>query len=398
MFALFSMLLTLQDLIMIPALLLGLVFLLPAWWLWQKGQRAWAFLPLFTFLVVVGFTMAIQLDIKNHRQTLADLDVLLAELNRPDLWLATDLTNPDGHLFLASTGSQALYRARDIAPERQSAIDSTLYLLADWVAKRENLRQWRRNTNWDREVYFLAHVGTTLGHYQLATKDLTFERSLKSVGDHLGKRLERGRYKHLPSRPEEDFYRPADNAAALYALSLYDQAYGSSYAARNFNDWADYLRDELYYAESRLPCAAFSSTSRCQLDPSAVATGLYIAYRAAARPEAVNSDIPWREWLHYFGKTSFSPFSMSIRPNMRDDQATRFCDQGSYPLQCNRYEGAVGLWAAAEYGGTYSYFRLYATHALRRWFVTPINYAGMSAGNRVKALTGVAIRGMATGK
>jgi hypothetical protein len=83
---------------------------------------------------------------------------------------------------------------------------------------------------------------------------------------------------------------------------------------------------------------------------------------------------------------------------MRDDQATRFCDQGGYPLQCNRYEAAVGLWAAAEYGGDYTYFRLYATYALRRWFFAAPNYVGMSAGNRVKALTGVALRGMATGK
>ncbi|WP_026232092.1 hypothetical protein [Neolewinella persica] len=383
---------------MVPALLLGLIFLIPTWWLWQKGQRAWAFLPFFTFLVVIGFTLAIQLDIRNHRQTLFDLDVLLSELNRPDLWLASDLTNPEARLFLASTGSQALYRAREIAPERQSDIDSTLHLLAEWVANRNNLRQWRRNTNWDREVYFLAHAGATLGHYQLATGELSFERSFKNVGDHLGKRLERGRYKHLPSRPDEDFYRPADNAAALYALSLYDSAYGINYAASNFNDWAAYLSHELYFEESRLPCAAFSSTSRCQLDPSAVATGLYIAYRAAARPEAVDSDIPWREWLHYFGKTSLSPFSMSIRPNMRDNQATRFCDQGAYPLQCNRYETAVGLWAAAEYGGGYSYFRLYSAYALRRWFFDAPNYAGMSAGNRVKALTGVALRGMATGK
>lgn len=383
---------------MIPGLLFALVFLLPAWWLWKKDQRAWAILPLFTFLLLFGFTLAIQLDIRNHRQTLADLDILLRELNQPDLWVASDLTNPDGRLFLASAGSQALYRARSLAPERQVLIDSTLHLLAAWVADRTNLRQWRRNTNWDREIFFLGHAGATLGHYQLATNDPEYERSFRSVGDHLGKRLERGRYKHLPSRPEEDFYRPADNAAALYALSLYDEAYGSNYALSNFNDWASYLSDELYFAESRLPCAAFSPTSRCQLDPSAVATGLYIAYRAAARPEAVDSDIPWREWLHYFGKTSLSPFSMSIRPNMRDGKAPRYCDQGGYPLECNRYETAVGLWAAAEYGGGFSFFRLYSAYALRRWFYNVPNYRGMSAGTRVKALTGVALRGMATGK
>lgn len=382
---------------MLPALLFSLIFLLPTWWLWQKGLRGWAILPLLTCLILLGFTIAIKLDDANHRQAIADLEVLITELNRPDLFVANDLTNPDDFIFLAGVASKALYGARAYAPGRHGAIDSTLYQLAAWAADRGTLRQWKRNANWDREVFFLAHAGAAIGHYQLATNDPAFETAFRTIGEHLGKRIDRGRYKHLLSRPNEDYFRPADNAAALYTLSLYDELYGTNFAEVNFNDWTGYLKDELYYAESRLPCAAFSATNRCHLEPTATATGLYIAYRAAARPAAIENDIPWREWLHYFGKTSLSPFSLSIRPNMRDGREARFCEQGAYPLDCDRYEEAIGLWAAAEYGGDYTYFRLYATNALRRWFFSKRYYAGERPARRVRALTGVALRTVGEG-
>ena|GEM_PF-1562076 len=382
---------------MLPALFFSLIFLFPAWWLWRGQFRAWSAVPIFTCLILLGFTIAITLDDANHRQAVADTNVLLRELRKTNLYFADDLTNKDDLLLLTSLSSQALYRAVAFNQERKTAIDSTLYLMAYWAADRDNLRQWKRNTNWDQEVYFLAHAGATLGHYQLVTKDLAFEQAFKNIGEHLGKRLQRGRYKNLLSRPGEDFFRPADNAAALYTMSLYDKLYGTDYSGSNYREWAEYLKDELYYEESRLPCSAFSATNRCALEPTATATGLYIAYRAAARPVDNKSDIPWREWLHYFGKTSLSPFTLSIRSNMRQGTTPRFCDQTAYPLDCDRYEDAVGLWAAAEYQGNYTYFRLYATFAIRRWFRSPVNYAGLRPARRIEELTGLAIRAVGCG-
>lgn len=380
---------------MLPALLLSLIFLLPTWWLWREDLRGWAIVPIVTCLILLGVTIGIKLDDVNNRQSLADTEVLLRELRQPDLYVTDDLTNKDELLLLTSMASKAIYQSAAFVPERSTAIDSTLYKLAAWVADRDNLRQWKRNANWDLEVYFLAHAGATLGHYQLVTNDLTFEQSFKNIGEHLGKRLQRGRYKNLFSRPGEDFFRPADNAAALYTISLYDKLYGTHYSEDNYEDWAEYLKDELYYEESRLPCSAFSSTNRCTLEPTATATGLYIAYRSAARPKDDNKDdIPWREWLHYFGETSLSPFSLSIQSNMRKGLTPRFCDQTAYPLDCGKYEQVVGLWAAAAYGGDYTYFRLYSSHVMRRWFKGEVNYASLRQPLRIKELTRVAIRGI----
>ncbi len=384
---------------LLPALLFSLVFLVLAWWLWQRELRVWAVLPLLTFLFLFTVTIVIKLQDINRTQCLHDVDVLLTELSRPDLWEVNDLTNKEELLFLASSGSMALSRARVFAEDRRGKIDTTLFRLASWVAKEGKLGPWRSSRNWDLQAFFLAHAGATLGHYQLATGDVTsFGDKFQDIGEHLGQRLRRGRYKHLISRPQEEFFRPADNAAALYALSLYEQAYDKKYLEANYGDWSAYLEEELYYSESRLPCAAFSTTNRCQLEPSATATGLYIAYRAAAIPGHGESAIPWQEWMHYFKKTSFSPFTVSVRHNMRNGQETRFCDLGAQPLGCNHYEHAVGLWAAAEYRGSYTYFRLFSTQVFRRWFYSTENYDSLGTVRKVQRLTRLALQTIGTAK
>ena len=378
---------------MLPALLFSLLFLAPAWLLWWRDQRGWAIVPLATTLILLGFTIALASDAGNYRQAKADTLTLLRELEQPDLLAGGSLVDVDEQLFFAATASTALRRARRLFPEYGTAIDSSLYRLAYWLTEEADLRAWRRNADWDREVYFLAQAGVLLVNFEMATGRPDFQESTRAIGNHLGRRLHRSRYKHLGSHPGEDFYRPADNAAALYTLKLYDRLYVTEYSAENYRDWARYLSEELFYAESRLPCAAFSEDNRCYLEPSATATGAYVAYRAAAGP---TDDIPWREWLHYFGETSLSPFSLTIRPNMRENRQARFCDQGARPLRCERYEQAIGLWAAAENDGEYAFFRLYTALALQRWFFDPIDYAAYSPASRLQLLTEVAVRTMGT--
>lgn len=377
---------------MLPALFFSLVFVAPAWWLWRRGQRTWAWVPAGCTVFLLLLTVLLQTDISNRTQARYDLGTLMDQLNEPSLYQINNLSNPDELLFLLGTASRVLHQAAADERVRRGAVDTTLYTMAAWVADRADLRQWKRNTDWDREVFFLAQAGAVLGHYQLVTGDLAFEGDFRAIGEHLGRRIPRGRYKHLLSRPGEEVFRPADNAAALYVVRLYDALYGTDLAPAAHDDWARYLTDELYYAESRLPCAAFSPTSRCALTPTASATGLYVAYRALADPDAAEDDIPWREWLHYFGQTSLSPFSMQVRPNMRTGATPRFCDQTAYPLDCNRYEEEIGMWAAAEYGASYTYFRLHATVVLRRWLYPALDYGALSPPRRTGALTRVALR------
>lgn len=377
---------------MLPAITLSVFFIGIGLWLYRHELRSWSWLPFITGGLVLLFTLIFKLDDARHVQLQHDVDVLLSNLADSELYQPSKLTTQDAPLFLASSGSLALARTAALLPARKRAIDSVLLLLADYAANPNVHPQWRKGSNWDQEVYFLAHAGAILGHYQLITGGTEYQQPFMDIAKHLAGRLNRSRYKHLISRPAEDFYRPADNVAALYVVRLYDRLTGQARLKAVFEDWSRYLANELYYAESRLPCAAFSETNRCHLEPTATATGLYIAYRAAARSTTASDVIPWREWLHYFGTTSLSPFSLSVRPNMRDGHEARFCDQGAHPLTCDAYEQSVGLWAAAAYGADYTYFRLYSANVLSRWLYGKLNFAMYRPRMRTRALTSVALR------
>ena len=376
----------------LPPLFFSLAFLFPAWWLYRNGRRFLSLAPACTALLLAGTTVAIYVADVRHTQARYDLGLLLGTLSQNDLYTTTELRDERETLFLFSTASQALYRGLEYAPERKGAIDSVLLRMADWTRRASNLPQWNAGTDWDRSVFFLAHAGAVLGHYQLATNDERYAPYFRRIGTYLGQRMMRGHYKHLGSNGDENLLRPADNAAAIYMLTLFDAYYGEEYAARTRREWTDYIQKELYYAESRLPCAAFNVTNRCSIEPSATATGLYISYRAAAAPAEVDTDIPYREWLHYFKRFSGSPFSLSIRPNMRRGEVAKLCDTGVSPLDCGWYEDAIGLWAAAEYGGGYTYFRLFSEPVFERWFGGRPDFAALRPARRVKALTVVALR------
>ncbi|PPK84101.1 hypothetical protein CLV84_4252 [Neolewinella xylanilytica] len=376
----------------LPPLLFSLAFLIPAYWLWTRNRKRVALAPAFTALLLAGTTLAIYWQAANHRQANHDLEVLRQSLRSDDLYGGADLREPEETLFFFSSASQALYRGLNYLPDTVGTVDSLLRRMAAWTVRSSNLPQWRSGFDWDHEVFFLAHAGIVLGHYQLVTTDETYAPQFRRIGRYLGDRLRRGHYKHLGSHSDENLLRPADNAAAIYALSLYDAYYGETLARDTRREWTNYIDKELHYAESRLPCAAFTPTNRCSIEPSAAATGLYIAYRAAAAPEEVTTDIPYREWLHYFKKFSGSPFSLSVRANMRKGEVARMCDSGLAPLECGQYEDAIGLWAAAEYDGGYTYFRLFSEPVFARWFGAPVDYASMRPARRVKALTAVALR------
>lgn len=321
------------------------------------------------------------------------MDTLLEELNTAELWTFNEIDGGEQRLLLASTASRALLNAKKFYPEQDSLINITLERMATFAASVDNFPIWKKRKSWDDQAFFLAHAGAILGHFQIGTGKTKHAGEIGWVGNHFSTRMVRAKYKHLPSRPDELFFRPADNAAALYALRLYDELNETGQFSTTYKEWSTYLKSELYYEESRLPCAAFSSTNTCQLEPSAAATGLFIAYNAAAQ-DTVISDIPYREWLHYFKGPINTPFTLNIKEDMRKDEQTRFCDLGAHPMKCGSYEEAIGLWAAAEYGGGYTYFRLFAGVLFQHWLGNPVDYSSMRPTRRVRALQEVAFRAM----
>ncbi len=344
----------------LPAMLLAIVFLLLGWLVWRR-KGWWALLPFGMGALLFLYALQIYGTARGHGQALADYQQLLRLLEREEVGNLLLSESSDVHLYLVSLASQAMYYSAQRFPAQRERVAPLMARWAAWVADSRAFGQWARSKRWNEEVFFLAHAGIILGHYQLLTKDETHSKRFRQCGEFLGNTLLGAKYKNIPSRPEENFIRPADNAAALYAVSLYDQYYATDLSQRALVDWLAYTQRELEYAESHLPCSAFSADDRCKLDPTASSLGMMIAYAGAA---GNNSPQMYREWLHYFKKINFSPIYASFVSDMKNKNPSKFCDIAAFPLTCDDNLDAIALWLAAEHGGDYTFARVLSKRML----------------------------------
>lgn len=346
----------------LPTIFLGAAFLGLAYFVWSRKKWA-AALPVLIGLGLIIYAFNVYAKAGNYKIAQSDYVWLLTEWGRADLQDFILESPTEENLFAVSLYSQALYQSVQQFPGEKERAITLLAPYAAWVANARNFDEWRLTNRWDEAVFFLAHASIILGHYQDLSKDETHAARWRQIGEYLGRALPASRYKNLLSRQREELYRPADNAAALYALKLYDDYYAAELSFSARKNWLQYLKSELEYAESHLPCSAFSSTNTCKLDPTAGALGLMLAYLGAAGSD---DEIQlYREWLHYFKNFSFSPLSVDFNGGMQKKEAPRFCNEGAFPLACNDALDEIGMWLAAEYGGHYTYARLLSKRILR---------------------------------
>ncbi|NJO87056.1 MAG: hypothetical protein HC821_03275 [Lewinella sp.] len=311
----------------------------------------------------VLFGLSIYSNALEHRTGIQDFYQLMAEVEKEDFRNYL-LANPNEEsLYFVSLCSQALYLTAQRFPQLKAQIVPKLAAYANWVVDARRFSEWRMAGQWNESVFFLAHAGIVLGHYQELSKDERHASPWRKVAEFLGRAIPNSPFKNLESRRGEEVYRPADNAAALYALQLYDRYYATEWSTVAAKNWLDYQGRELRFDESRLPCSAFSTTNTCKLDPTASALGMMVGYLAAAQDQAQPQY--YSEWKHYFNVRWALLFSPNVRSGMRGKADPRFCDLAAYPLGCENNLNALGMWLAAANGGHYNYARFLGQRMLR---------------------------------
>lgn len=338
----------------LPHIVIGLVFLGLAYVVYQRKRWA-AVLPVLMGLGFILFSLSIYTTAQNRSLNQKDYYLLVRSLRQNDFRQYLEANPTDANLYFASLASQALYRVARAQPQEKETVVPLLRWLGNWVTDTRKFPQWRRKNRWAEEGFFLAHAGIILGHFQELTDDESFATAWQSVGDYLGRSMRAARYKNLISRTEDDLMRPADNAAILYGLMLYDRYYATTYGQTIIPKWMDYLDEELKTADSHLPCSAFTNTNTCRLEPTASALGMCVGYLSAA---GFPNQQLYREWLHYFKVYSLSPLTLDTRSGMFTESEEGYCDQASLPLHCERHLDPIAAWLAAEHDGSYTYARL----------------------------------------
>ncbi|MEM8584840.1 MAG: hypothetical protein AAGF87_11250 [Bacteroidota bacterium] len=376
-------------------LLCSAAFLVIAYFVWQRNRAVAAVVGV-VGLVLSVHSFGVLTNDNGHKMARTHFESLLNNLASEDFYLHLNEEAGEAELMLAGLSSMALYRGAKTFPEFSNRAQSLLRDLVDWVSDTRRFPVWTQRNQWARHSFFLAQAASIIGHYQDLSKDETYAASFQAVAEYLGRNMPRSPYKMLVSRPVENLFRPADNAAALYAIALHDRYYATQYLDVALQDWLQYVASELTYRESRLPCSAFSETDRCRYAPNATALGLTYAYLSSISgelPEGVRNG--YLEWNHYFKRRNLSPFSLQIRTLPRGQADPNSCNLAAQPLGCERYENAIGLWLSAEQEGWYTYARLLNGLRLRKTFGEEISFDRWTARQRVVPLTRLAIESIA---
>jgi hypothetical protein len=379
----------------LPIIFVGLIFLGLGYVVARRNRWA-AALPVLMGLGFILYAFSVFSNASKRTVGQQDYYFLLNELRKDELtdylWKNTD---EELNLYFASLCSQALYRVAKNNPGEVERVTPFLREFAEWVSDSRNFPQWNRKSRWPEEAFFLAHAAIIIGHYQELTEDETFSAQWQSIGEYLGRAMRAARYKNLVSRPEDDLMRPADNAALLYALSIYDAYHATEYTPLIGEKWLLYLDQELKTADSHLPCSAFTNTSTCRLEATASALGMCVGYLGAAG--FTDRQQLYREWLHYFKSSSFSPLTLDTRSSMmtQSEDDPIFCDEASYPLPCEENLDAIAMWLASEFGGSYTYARLISEEMLDKNARASDRLVGMRPVKKISPLIEVSLRVMA---
>ncbi|MEM1215713.1 MAG: hypothetical protein AAGJ82_08515 [Bacteroidota bacterium] len=272
-------------------------------------------------------------------------------------------------LLCYSQASIALSENASQLPNQDSSIVRQLRYFVAYVMDEERFKLWNNRRSWDRELFTLAHTAIILGNYQRLTGDQQYEERWKRICTFLVNGISRSQYKHLASRPGDAALRPTDNATALYALAQYDQQFGTDHLVVAGEDWSAYIRRELHYEDTKLPCAGFTATNRCRLPAVGGSLALLSVYTAGAELP-ISRDF-WREFRHYY-KGTFWNITAWINPMPTGGDQPEFCDFSVAPLQCYRYETSLGQYAASLRKDWITYYQLNNRLILRDFF-QPLN-------------------------
>ncbi|MCB0638627.1 MAG: hypothetical protein KDC54_18480 [Lewinella sp.] len=296
-------------------------------------------------------------------------------------------------LLLMSLSSTGLRNYLTDYPEERARIAEQLGWMARYVTDEGRFPAWKTRGEWEQQAYFLAHASIVLANYQSVTLDESYAEQWRRASQFLATGITRSRYKHLASRPNDAALRPHDNAAALYALRLYDEYFGDSLAVSASEDWVHYLERELQYDDTTLPCAGFTATNRCRLSPTGDNLAMLNAYSAAARLPIARDF--WREFRHYYKETTVQVFA-NFRLVPGGEEIPEFCDNHVIPLPCGRYQDSYGQYAAALRRDWLTYYQLNNAQLVHDLFNPPNQLWEARPQDQVLGMIDIALRLCAT--
>lgn len=292
-------------------------------------------------------------------------------------------------ILMMSLASTALTQMVNLDNAHHDFAVEQIGWMVNFLTDEERFPIWNAKRSWEQQLYFLTQAAITIAHYQRLTADTQFEEQWTQVANFLHSGITRSQYKHLASRPQDMALRPTDNAAALFALHLYDDYHGTNYSQLAGEDWSNYIRKELQYEDTKLPCAGFTTTNRCRLSPVGGSLAQLNAYIAATELP-ISTDF-WREFRYYYKESFINVFGW-VNTTARGEDMPEFCDFSVEPLQCGRYESSFAQYAAAQRKDWITYYQLNNSLLMEDFFHPPNRLWQQPPQEQLRGMVNLAIR------
>lgn len=103
---------------------------------------------------------------------------------------------------------------------------------------------------------YLSHLNIILGAYQRLSDDTRYLSMNRKISEYLAETTIQDTQKHVRSFPNQPYKWPADQAATLYSLYLFDHNNQTTFSVQPIYEWLEYMRTEgtapttyLHYSE-----------------------------------------------------------------------------------------------------------------------------------------------------
>tara|TARA_Y100000310_G_scaffold345650_1_gene467731 strand:+ start:4297 stop:5472 length:1176 start_codon:yes stop_codon:yes gene_type:complete len=248
-------------------------------------------------------------------------------------------------IITLSNISEGLVNIAEQFPERKEQVSKEL---EDVINLAQNLEispyEAPLNEIEDLDLHglYLSHLNVILGNYHQVAENNKYFTTNKTISDHLTDGLLKDEQKHFRSFYNVNRKWPADQAALLYSLYLFDQNFGTNISERPIKEWFDYMDNHGTDGNTGLYYSEVTNGSKFAKIPRGCAMSWSIIYISEFAPE--KAEELWTNYKEHFLK-DFGVFA-GFREVPKGMEYLPDSDSGPIILEVGSSATAFGIGAA----------------------------------------------------
>lgn len=219
---------------------------------------------------------------------------------------------------------------------------------------------------------FLTHVNIILGAYQRFSGDTQYVSVNQHISEYLATTTLQDHQKHVHSYPEVGYKWPADQAATLYSLYLFDRNNGTTLSVQPIQEWLAYMKTEGTDGTTGLHYSEVSKTIEYWKYPRGCALSWTVKYMSRFAPEDAQ-----QLWARYKGTFKQNYWlAAGFREYAKGVERPQDYDSGPIILGNGAAATAFGLSASRGLHDMYTYYQLYNSLKMTDMAIAFMSVAG----------------------